>query len=143
MASTEQGAIPLSSFEFGGQTQPVLFVETVPVLTGVDCDVYTFNKDPNKDLGIIRIQPGRKTPLQKVLKGDKTIEGYVSGKGKLTITTNDGTQTIHMVGETMGTFSANVSIGQLMQWEADPNSSLTAYEVCYPPYEDGRYENIE
>jgi hypothetical protein len=29
-----------------------------------------------------------------------------------------------------------------MQWFADDDSSLTAYEICYPPYEDGRYENI-
>lgn len=28
-------------------------------------------------------------------------------------------------------------------WEADPDSSLMAYEVCFPPYEDGRYENID
>ncbi len=29
-----------------------------------------------------------------------------------------------------------------MQWQADPNSPLEAYEICYPPYQDGRYENL-
>jgi hypothetical protein len=30
-----------------------------------------------------------------------------------------------------------------MRWEADPKSNLKAYEICFPPYEDGRYENIK
>ena len=30
-----------------------------------------------------------------------------------------------------------------MQWEADKDSDLVAYEICFPPYEDGRYQNIE
>jgi len=35
-----------------------------------------------------------------------------------------------------------VSIGEIMQWEADKESDLHVFEVCYPPYEDGRYENL-
>jgi hypothetical protein len=70
------------------------FVETTHVAEGVECEVYTFVENEGRDLGIIKIEPGMKTPLQKVLKGEKTIEGYLSGKGKLTITKPDGTQEV-------------------------------------------------
>jgi hypothetical protein len=36
-----------------------------------------------------------------------------------------------------------VGIGDVMQWEADKETDLVAYEICFPPYEDGRYENIK
>lgn len=134
----------IQSFNFEGVKQPVSFVETMHVTDGVDCDVYTFDEDPTKDLGIIRISPGMKTPLQKVLKGDRTIEGYVSGKGRFKLTKSDGNQEVYEVGkEASEQFPITVKIGELMQWEADKNTALTAYEVCFPPYEDGRYENIE
>ncbi|MFH1705954.1 MAG: hypothetical protein ABH867_03555 [Patescibacteria group bacterium] len=84
--NVEQNLISIKSFLFEGREQPVSFVETMHIVDGVDCDVYTFDGDSTKDLGIIRIVPGNKTPLQRVLKGDRTVEGYLSGKGKLTIT---------------------------------------------------------
>jgi hypothetical protein len=134
----------IKSFNFEGKGQTVFFVETVNVANGVKCDVYKFDDDPKKDLGIIRIAPGKKTPLQKVLKGDKTIEGYISGKGKLTITKPNGKKIIYHVGEnTQQSLNVIVEIGELMQWQADKNSKLIAYEICYPPYKNGRYENIE
>lgn len=143
MVSPKQQNLQINSFEFQGQKTPVSFVETIQVTSGVECDVYTFDKDPAKDLGVIRIKPGAKTPLQRVLKGDKTIEGYVSGRGKLTITKPDGNQEIHTIDEhSQKPFSTSVGIGELMQWEADGDSELVAYEVCTPPYEDGRFENI-
>ena len=135
--------MPLKTFTFEGKEQPVIFIETMKVTDGVDCDVYTFDNDTTKDLGIIRIQPGKKTPLQKVLKGDRTIEGYISGKGILVITKPDKTKNIYPVGESDQLKSINVAIDELMQWQADANSPLTAYEICFPPYKDGRFENIE
>lgn len=139
-----QSPIPIKSFNFEGKEQVVFFVETTHVADGVDCDVYKFDGDSAKDLGIIRITPGSKTHLQKVLKGDRTIEGYVSGKGKLTITKTDGKQEVYTLGEeTKEPFSVTVGIGELMQWEADKEFSLVAYEVCFPPYEEGRYEDIK
>ncbi len=138
----EQNIVPLSSFNFEGKEQPVSFVETMHVTDGVDCDIYTFVGDSSKDLGIIRISPGSKTPLQKVLKGDRTIEGYVSGKGKLTITKADNTQEVHNADESEKPV-VSVGIGELMQWEADKEANLVAYEICFPPYEDGRYENLQ
>ena len=130
--------MPVKSFLFEGREQLVSFVETLDVADGVACDVYTFDGDTTKDLGIIRINPGSKTPLQKVLKGDKTVEGYISGKGKLKITKPNGKQVVYTE-----PFAITVAVGELMQWEADPDSDLSVYEICLPPYEDGRYENIK
>ncbi|MBU2592131.1 hypothetical protein KKD61_01560 [Patescibacteria group bacterium] len=142
--NVEQNLISIKSFLFEGREQPVSFVETMHIVDGVDCDVYTFDGDSTKDLGIIRIVPGNKTPLQRVLKGDRTVEGYLSGKGKLTITKPDGKQQIYEVNEELKEpIVVTVAIGELMQWEADTSSNLKVYEICFPPYEDGRYENIK
>jgi hypothetical protein len=86
----ENRSQPLTSFNFEGNEQAITYIETTHVVDGVDCKVYSFIDDDTKDLGIIKISPSKKTPLQKVLKGEKTIEGYISGKGKLTITKLDG-----------------------------------------------------
>jgi len=141
--NTEQESNPLKIFNFEDNEQPVSFVETSQVADGVECDVYAFDKDNEKDLGLIRIMPGKKTPLQRVLKGDRTIEGYISGKGKFTLTKPNGEKQITEVDEkTKRTKKFDVHIGELMQWEADPQSELMAYEICFPPYQEGRFENI-
>ena len=141
---TEKERARIISFSFEGEELPVSFVETMKVTDGVECDVYAFNGDDTKDLGIIRIKPGSRTPLQKVLNGDRTIEGYISGKGKLTITESDGKQRIYEVNEKAEEpIVVSVAIGELMQWEASPDNDLKAYEICFPPYQDGRYENIK
>ncbi|MBI4099427.1 hypothetical protein HY440_00305 [Candidatus Microgenomates bacterium] len=135
----------LTLFEFEQKAQPVAFVSKVDVAPGVSCDTYAFVGDQTKDLGIIKIEPGYKTPLQKVLKGERTVEGYVSGKGVLRITKPDSEQKIYRVDENKADkpLVVTVEIGELMQWEADKDSKLIAYEVCFPPYQDGRYENID
>ncbi len=133
----------LEIFEFGGKTQTIVFDSTMQVTVGVNCDVYVFSGDKTKDLGIIRIAPGCKTPLQKILQGERTIEGYISGKGKLTITKNSGETKTYEVGYEQSSFSpVTVEINELMQWQADKNNPLIAYEICFPPYQDGRYENV-
>jgi len=133
----------LSSFEWDNQPQQINFVETVQVTTGVECDVYTFANDPTKDLGIIKIKPGHKTPLQKVLQGEKTIEGFISGKGKLLVTRGDGNTEEYEVGdESHHQPSVTVLVGETMQWQAAEDSNLEAYEICFPPYADGRFENL-
>lgn len=140
----EQNDAKLNTFEFENKTQPVSFAETTKVTTGVECDVYKFDGDNSKDLGIIRIKPGSKTPLQKVLKGDRTIEGHIFGKGKLVIINSDNKQVEYPVNDgTLKPFAVTVLIGEKMQWQADKDSPLIAYEICFPPYEDGRYENLQ
>ncbi len=119
--------------------KPLKFVETTKVGSGVECDVYEFVGDKLKDLGIIKIKAGCKTPLQKVLKGEKTIEGYLSGEGRLVITDLSGKQKIYPAKNGL---EVEVKIGETMQWQAADNSDLEVYEICYPPYESGRFENL-
>jgi len=140
----EQSRPPLTEFNFGQGPEGVIFEETVSVVEGVECDVYCVKDDISKDLGIIRIALGHKTPLQRVLKGEKTVEGHVSGEGVLVITRTDGNEEIYPVSEDVNQhFSIDVGIGEKMQWQASENSHLEAFEICIPPYEEGRYEDIE
>lgn len=129
----------LTEFEFEGKKQKVSFIETMNVTDGVVCDVYKFDDDDTKDLGIIKVQPGYKTPLQRVLKGDRTIEGHISGDGRLIIS-KDGQEKIYQPEEGRE-LKVDVKVGETMQWQAG-NEPLIAYEICFPPYEDGRYENL-
>lgn len=133
----------VQSFNFEGKEQPISFIETMQVANGVSCKVYSFVDDKSKDLGIIRIKPNKRTPLQRVLKGDRTVEGYISGRGKLTITKTNGEKEVYIAnGLSEEPIVVSVHIGETMQWEADKDSDLLAYEICFPPYEDGRYEDI-
>ena len=130
------------SFTYQDHTLKTQFIETMNVTDGVTCDVYSHPETEERDLGIITIQPGYKTPLQRVLGGEETIEGYLAGAGKLIITHKDGTQSVHEVDETAFGFCHLVEVGELMQWQAAPDSELVVFEVCFPPYQEGRFENI-
>lgn len=133
----------LTKFNFGGKDVPVNFVEPVEVKKGVRCDVYRLPEDETRDLGVIYIEPGCKTRLQKVLGGEKTIEGFYIGRGTLKIIKENGEIEIYTVDDKLGEFNREVKIGEVMRWEADPDSTLIAYEVCYPPYQPGRYEDLD
>lgn len=122
--------------------QPVTFVETQIVKEGVVCDIYSFNQDNSKDLGIVTVSKGFKTPLQKILQGDKTIECFMSGAGTLTVTIGSGLAEKHAFDATTQAREIVVKVGEIMQWQADENSDLVFYEICYPPYKKGRFENI-
>jgi hypothetical protein len=133
---------PFTSFLFQSKNVPVSFIETSQVVPGITCDVYEFVGDTEKDLGVVTIQPGFKTPLQQVLKGDKTIEGYISGSGTLSIKRIDGKQEVYQMNESKKSFSIEVMVGDTMQWQADKDSVLIIYEICFPPYMEGRFDNL-
>jgi hypothetical protein len=132
----------LKAFELDGKRLGVNYKESLSVTTGVTCHTYEFEGDGNRDLAIVEVAPDCMTPLQRVLKGDKTIEGYVSGKGSLTISSPTGRKKIYVAEDPNSNFSVQVAVGELMQWESAPDSKLIFFEICYPPYEDGRFENI-
>lgn len=122
---------------------PITFIETQQTKEGVLSDIYAFDGDNSKDLAIVHVTKGYKTPLQRILKGAKTIEGYMTGSGTLTVTAQDRSQKTHtFTGNTDANpdIETEVHIGELMQWSADID--LTFYEICEPPYEDGRFENV-
>ncbi len=136
-------ATHLEYFELEGSSHPIEFIESSQVNDGVVCDVYSFQNDPNKDLGIIRIKPGQKTPLQRVLDGTRTIEGHVSGRGKLIVLRGDGNEESFSIDDGLPErVQVEVHVGDEMQWEAAEDSTFVAYEICFPPYQDGRFENI-
>jgi hypothetical protein len=135
----------LTTFVYDGIRQNVEWVETDDqVAPGVLCDVYRFGGDNTKDLALIMIEPGCKTPRQLVRKGEYTFEGYVSGKGTLIVDRKilNGFEVTTYTNIELANSTAVVNIGDIMHWEADPDSPLVAYEICYPPYKDGRYENL-
>ena len=80
--------------------------------------------------------------LQKVLEGNKTIEGFVSGSGILTVIKEDGGIQNYNFNDTKDKEEVIVKVNEIMQWEASGNSDLIFYEICYPPYKAGRYENL-
>lgn len=131
----------LEQFTLNNQVLAVSFVETIKVKNGVICDVYKFVDDDTKDLAIVTVDARCKTPLQRVLLGEKTIEGFYSGAGTLTIADENNTEKSYPF--TQGdTGSIEVHIGQTMQWHANSKDELVFYEVCQPAYADGRFDNI-
>lgn len=115
------------------------FVESYEVTQGVNCDTYKFDNDSSKDLAIVTIRPGCKTPRQKIVRGEKTIEGILTGSGKLTTQRQNGEK------ETFENYiePIEVKVGEIMQWQASKDGSLVIYEICYPPYKEGRFKNID
>ncbi len=127
---------------FGQEQALVSFMKSMTVKEGVECDVYSFDADSSKDLAVVSVSKGAKTPLQRVLSGVTTTEGFLSGKGTLSVESPDGTVETFEFDEQNQGEAVQVEIGQIMQWTADPESELVFYEICDPPYEDGRYENL-
>lgn len=130
--------------DYPEDSQPV-FVDQIDVKEGVVCDVYIFPGDESKDLGIITVRPGHNTPLQKVLDGERTIEGHISGASVLRITRNNGDEEEHRFPKPDGEQSEAIEVkkGDTMQWETTGDEELVFYEICEPPYEDGRFENLD
>ncbi len=132
----------ITSFEQGGKLHDVTFKETTKVARGVVCDVYKFDMDKSRDLALVLVNRGCKTPLQKVLKGNSTIEGFLIGKGKLTVKDKKGKTRKHVFGPG-DKGEIEVKVGQTVQWVADKEDNLVFYEICDPPYEEGRFEDLE
>ncbi len=134
----------LTQFTLGGELLPVRFIETQTIKDGVECDVYAFAEDTSRDLAIVRVAKGSKTSLQRVVLGEKTAEGFVSGAGTLTVRGTDGqimTHEFNAATEQSG--EVIVAVGQTMQWHAAEDADLTFYEICEPPYADGRFEDLK
>jgi hypothetical protein len=130
----------LDSFEYGGRDRPVTFIEKLFVKEGVDCDVYEFDGDSSRDLGIIRVTNGSSTPLQRVMDGDVTIEGHISGKGSLIVARTNGNREKYNFSNDGPYRPVQVDIGDTMRWTAEED--LVFYEVCEPPYAEGRFQDL-
>jgi putative hydrolase of the HAD superfamily len=118
--------------------QELKFIESSKVKDGVVCDIYEFINDNSKDLGIVTVEKGYKTPLQLVVGGEKTVEIFQQGQGVLTIIDQNGNKSAYNFPSEQA--EVNVKVGEKMQWEAIDD--LVFAEICYPPYKDGRFKNL-
>ena len=130
----------LSNFKHAGIDWVVKFVETQIVKPGVDCDIYSITDDTTKDLTIVRVKKGFSTPKQLIIKGSKTIEGYISGKAFLSVTTASAKKIGYSFPNTEWTY-VELGVGATMQWHSIED--LTFYEICEPPYEAGRFKDLD
>lgn len=123
----------------------------IAVARGVLCDTYNIEGMEDKfDLGVIRVQSGCQTPRQRVLKGNKTVEGILDGIGtfevvRLLPAKADLPHAEEKYRVDVGVnpdFATTVHVGDEMQWTADPGVPLTFYELCWPPYTPDRFEDL-
>ena len=130
----------ITNFKHADEDQTVEYIETQVVKDGVECDVYRFPNDTTKDLAIVRVKAGHKTPKQLILKGTKTIEGHISGQAILFVTA-DGSDPLEYIFPNTDQTYVELNINSVMQWQA--LEDLTFYEICEPPYEDGRFKVVD
>ena len=134
----------LQSFNLDGEVLEVIFVKTQKVKDGVICDVYAFAGDTTKDLGVVTVRQGCSTPMQKVLQGKSTIEGFISGTGTLFVKQADGKEVNYIFDEASkaGKPQIEILLNEIMQWKASGGSDLVFYEVCEPSYTEGRFGEV-
>ena len=66
--------------------------------------MYTYNDKETKDLAIVTVLAGYKTPLQRVLQGSRTVEGFVKGEGTLQIIDTDNKKAnVHFLRQALDT----------------------------------------
>lgn len=123
--------------EFKGEA--LQYVDTNVVKDGVVCDVYKYVNDDSRDIAFISVEDSVKTPLQKVMNGERTIEGFVSGEGILKVARKSGKNEEYKFPSFNDT-PVDVHKGDVMQWES--LKKLVFFEECVPPYKEGRFENI-
>lgn len=124
------------------EEEPVTYVETTDVKDGVTCDVYRFTDTDEKDLGVVHIVKGSASPRQRVLTGEKTIQMFREGAGTLEVTDRNGRTVRYHYPYGTAPKAVEVNVGEVMQWFANGETDLSFYEICYPPYEEGRFEEV-
>ena len=134
----------ISTLWFEDKDLAVTFVEHQQVKEGVTCDIYTIDGDVTKDLAIVEIQPGFRSPRQKVLTGTRTIQRFISGSANLYVDELDGGEHTRYFksGEATENSDVEVQIGEIMQWSSLGPDPLVCYEICEPPFDKGRFEDL-
>jgi len=127
-----------SSIDIFGKSRGVRFVESSTVKQGVVCDVYAFVDDNSQDLAVVSIEAGEVSPKQLLSSGDETIEYHVQGMSNLRVERVGGTVDIYnFPGDER---AVAINEGDVMQWCAIED--LVFYELCTPPYTDGRFKDL-
>jgi dipeptidase E len=119
----------LYDFKVNGEMRTLSFIKSVKINEVIDCNIYAFVDDKTHQLAVYEVNAGVKTPAKKVPAGHRIIEGYVHGKGTLTINLIDGTMNIYYFEKDGSNVEVEVEAGQTIQWTAPVNSILGYYEV--------------
>lgn len=100
--------------------------------------------DEERDLGVVTIQPGFHSPRQRILRGTKTIQRFVSGTAQLSVTDQEGKEQAYSFPSSNEVHNndVEVKVGEIMEWNSLGPDPLVYHEICEPPYEDGRFENL-
>ena len=134
----------LTTFRFEGRDLPVRFREKdeniAAGVTGYDYDIV--GNERWRDLAIIVVEKGYRTPRQIMRHGYRTVEGWYAGRGVFEVLRGaEGSRPIRYF--VASPFDNTVRIGDIMQWFASDDADLVFFEVCEsPPYEPGRFENL-
>jgi dipeptidase E len=117
------------SFNMGNEIRDIAFITSEHVTEGIDSDVYSFLDNSTQILTITKVKKGSKTPLEKITTGSKIVEGFIKGKGTLTVHLESGTQNTYYF-ETAGfNKPVDVKIGQSVQWTAPLDADLVYYKI--------------
>jgi quercetin dioxygenase-like cupin family protein len=131
----------IREFKFGQENWRVENNESYEVVPGVWCDNYEIVDDGERDLAVVSMEPDTSTPRQLVKTGEETVEVFTGGSGKLVVEDVNGETHEHEFEAGFEGEYVTVAIGEKMQWIAG-EEGLQFTEICVPPYEDGRFENI-
>ena len=119
----------------------IKYIETSTVQEGVTCDVYEFVNSASKDLGIINISKGFRSPRQLIVGGEETYQIHRKGEAILRIWKSENTKepmhVYHFPGDAPEVL---VEKGNIMEWQAIGDMEYA--EICVPPYKDGRFKNL-
>ena len=135
----------LTEFTFDGRAYTVAKTGEMAVANGVICDTYEVPEvDDEWDLGIIKVEPGASTPRQLVIGGTRTVEAHLAGSGWLMIAPGllfeSPDRHVFNEDEQPGRH-VDVRQGEVMQWVVG-TTGLVAAELCWPPYQDGRFLDL-
>lgn len=131
----------LSEYTFEDQSWKIILNQSYEVIPGVYCESYTIVGDLDKDIAIVYMLPNSKTPLQLVRSGEKTVEVFMCGDGKLVVENNSGTVFEYFFDNNECGKYVIIKIGEKMQWIAG-EIGLQFAEICEPPYKDDRFETV-
>lgn len=132
----------LKTFPLDNKLVPVRFVKNHKPPSGVIRDVYEFIDDSSRDLAIVRVHRGKKTPAQKLIAGSRTLHGWMAGMGTLVVTTPSGEKRTFEYRPGQFSTEVTVRVGEIIQWHAHAFEDLTFYEICEPAFDDERFEIV-
>ncbi len=118
-----------------GVTRTISYINSLHVSDGVDSDIYTFIDDNSQVLSIVKVKRGFKSPFEKIMSHNKVIEGFLKGKGTLTVTIEGGTKNEYYFENEGYNKVIELEYGQTIQWTAPKNDDLVYYKIRDLPEE--------